>query len=145
MRTTPVVSALLVALLFAGPLAPLAGAQQPAQPAPPTAQPPAVQAPAPDLFQETLRAEQAIPRHRFAYGAGAAVVNVFLVPGRTITCVLGGVVGLAVLGGTLGTGYRAASAAVQEGCGGKWMVSGDDLRPDSATGRTMEFYSEQQR
>ena len=43
---TRVVSALLAALLLAGPLAPLAGAQQPAQP------------PAPDLIQETLKAQR---------------------------------------------------------------------------------------
>ena len=64
-------------------------------------------------------------------------------PGRAITCVLGGAVGLAVLGGTLGTGYRPASAAVHEGCGGKWLVSGDDLRPETVSGRPMEFYLEQ--
>ncbi len=139
MKTTRVVSALLAALLLAGPLAPLAGAQQPVQPASPVGQPAA-----PDLFQETLRVEQATSRQKGVYEAGAVAVNVFLVPGRAITCLLGGVVGLAVLGGTLGTGYRPASAAVHEGCGGKWMVTGDDLRPESVYGRPMEFYLEQQ-
>jgi hypothetical protein len=140
MKTTRVLSALLAALLLAGPLATLATAQQPAQPTPPAAQPPA-----PDLFQETLRAEQATSRSRGVYDAGAVAVNVFLVPGRAITCLLGGVVGLAVLGGTLGTGYRPASAAVHEGCGGKWVVTGDDLRPETASGRPIDFYMEQQR
>jgi hypothetical protein len=51
------------------------------------------------------------------------------------------VAGLVVLAATFGTAYRAASAAVHEGCGGKWMVTGDDLRPDART-RTgaMESY-----
>jgi hypothetical protein len=31
---------------------------------------------------------------------------------------------------TLGTGYRPATYLVQEGCGGKWVLKGDDLRPD---------------
>ena len=124
---TRMVSALLAALLLAGPLTPLAGAQQPTQP------------PAPDLFQETLKAERESERSRGTYDAGAVAVNVFLVPGRAITCVLGSVVGFVALVVTLGTGYRAASAAVHEGCGGKWMVTGDDLRPD-ARSRGTESY-----
>jgi hypothetical protein len=118
---TGVVSAVLAALLLAGPLVPSAGAQQPAQP------------PAPDLFQETLKAERDDERSKGVYDAGAVAVNVFLVPGRAITCVLGGAVGVVVLGATLGTGYRAAAAAFHEGCGGKWVVTGDDLRPDART------------
>ncbi len=141
MKTTQVVSALLAALLLAGPLATLARAQQPVQPTQPA--PPAAQPPGPELFQETLRSEQA-SRNKGVYDAGAVAVNAFLVPGRAITCVLGGVVGVVVLGLTFGTGYRPASAAVQEGCGGKWMVTGDDLRPETISGRPMELYMEQQ-
>lgn len=124
---TRVVSALLGALLLAGPLAPIAGAQQPSQPAP-------------DLFQETIKTEREAERSRGAYNAGAVAVNVFLVPGRAITCVLGGVVGVTALALTFGTGYRFASAAVHEGCGGKWVVTGDDLRPDPRRGTGMESY-----
>jgi hypothetical protein len=123
-----VVSALLVALLLAGPLTPIAGAQQPA---------PSV---TPDLFQEALRAEQESEQSRGAYQAGAVVTNIFLVPGRAITCVLGGVVGIVTLGLTLGTAYRAASGAVHEGCGGKWVVTGDDLRPEPRQRSGMESY-----
>ena len=125
---TRVVSALLTALLLAGPLVPIAGAQQPPQP------------PAPDLFQEQLRTQQDAERSRGAYDAGAVAVNVFLVPGRAITCVLGGVAGFVALAATFGTGYRAASAAVHEGCGGKWMVTGDDLRPEVRRASGMESY-----
>jgi hypothetical protein len=125
---TRVGSALLAALLLAGPLTPLAGAQQPSTP-------PAT----PDLFQETLKAEQENERSRGAYDAGAVAVNVFLVPGRAITCLLGGVVGIVTLAATLGTAYRAASDAVHEGCGGKWVVTGDDLRPEYRP-RGMESY-----
>jgi len=132
---TRVVSALLGALLVAGPLAPIAGAQQPAPPTQPA------QPPAPDLFQETLRAQRDDERMKGAYDAGAVAVNVFLVPGRAITCVLGGAVGVVVLAVTLGSGYRAASSAVHEGCGGKWVVTGDDLRPDARTrAGSMESY-----
>jgi hypothetical protein len=126
---TRVVSALLGALLLSGPLTPIARAQTGTQPA------------TPELLQETLRAEQESDRARGAYEAGAVAVNVFLVPGRAITCVLGGVVGMVALAATLGTAYRAASAAVHEGCGGKWLVTGDDLRPDPRhRTTTMESY-----
>jgi hypothetical protein len=126
---TRVVSALLATLLLAGPLAPLAGAQQPTQPPP-------------DLFQETLKAQRDEERSRGTYNAAAGVVNVFLVPGRAITCAVGGVVGVAVLALTFGTAYRAASDAWHEGCGGRWTVTGEDLRPDARTrmGGAMESY-----
>ena len=73
------------------------------------------------------------------YNAGAIATNIFLVPGRAITCVLGGAVGIALLAATLGTAYRAASGAVHEGCGGKWTVSGDDLRPEGPTARPFDW------
>src|SRR5690349_12052908 len=100
MRRTSVVrflSLLVIAsFVFAGPLAPLAQAQQPApavetaqgqpapavetaqaQPAPPPAvqpMPPApVPASQPDLFQETLKAQRASDRSQGAYRAEAAV------------------------------------------------------------------------
>lgn len=113
---------LILSLTAGGPLAP-ALAQQPAQPAP-TLQP--------DLFQETMKASRLRPteRNAAAYNVGAGVVNAFLVPGRAITCVLGGAVGIVVLLVTLGSGYKAATAAGEEGCGGKWIVTGEDLRPD---------------
>ncbi|MET0484886.1 MAG: hypothetical protein ABW216_04265 [Candidatus Rokuibacteriota bacterium] len=121
-----VVAVLLVALMLTGVLSPIASAQQP---------PP----PAPDMFQETLKAQQAAEEDRRVYNAGAIATNIFLVPGRAITCVLGGAVGIALLAATLGTAYRAASGAVHEGCGGKWTVTGDDLRPEGPTARPFDW------
>lgn len=121
------ISALLVTVLLAGPLGSLASAQQPAQP------------PAPDLFQESLKAQRAAAEPSSAYEAGAVITNVFLVPGRAITCGLGGLLGVAVLAATLGTGYKAASAVWHEGCGGKWTVSADDIRPDGVSGRPIDY------
>jgi hypothetical protein len=182
MRRTSVVrflsSLVIASFVFAGPLAPLAQAQQPvaavetaqsqpapavdtaqgqpvpavetaqAQPAPvaqvqlapppavqpmPPAQPaaPAVRASQPDLFQETLKAQRGSDRSQSTYRAEAAVANVFLVPGRAITCAAGVIVGLGVLALSFGSAYRMAGGAFDEGCGGKWIVSGDDMRPDT--------------
>src|SRR5262249_52000679 len=153
-------SVVIASFVVAGPLAPLSQAQQPApsaevgqgqpvaqaqppvpaQPVPP-AEPPApvqpvpqAQPPAPlppPLFQEKLRGEGVSDRSQAAYNVEAAVVNVFYVPGKAITCAAGGALGIVILAVSFGTGYRNASFFFEEGCGGKWVVKGDDLRPDT--------------
>ncbi len=107
--------AVVLSLLFAGPFATFAAAQQP------TAPPPA-------LLQEEMKTSDSAPAPSAAYDVGAGVVNVFYVPGKFITCGAGAGVGLAILFVTLGTGYKAAVAFGKEGCGGKWAVTGEDLR-----------------
>jgi hypothetical protein len=118
------------------PMQPVPMQPVPPQPAPVVAPPaPAVQ---PDLFQETLKAEaRASGRKQVLYEAGAVVTNIFLIPGRAITCALGAGLGVAVLAITLGTGYKTAAGAFDEGCGGKWVVTGDDLKPEG--GRAFEW------
>jgi hypothetical protein len=107
----------------------------PAQPvpvAPPPPQPvPAAHPTQPDLFQETLKAQRASDRSQALYNLEAVVVSVFLFPGRIVTCAAGTVIGIGLLTISLGTGYRAATGIFHEGCGGKWIVTGDDLRPDT--------------
>jgi hypothetical protein len=124
---------------------------QPAPPAPVLPAPPAQPAPAmppappmppptaqPDLFQETLKSQaRSSERKQALYEAGAVVTNVFLIPGRAITCALGAGIGVLVLAVTFGTGYKTAAGAFDGGCGGKWVVNGDDLKPDGG-GRAFE-------
>jgi hypothetical protein len=105
---------------------------QPVPPPPPPA--PHMQPAQPDLFQETLKSQQqASEGSQALYETGAVVTNVFLIPGRAITCALGAGVGIAVLAITFGTGYKTAASAFDEGCGGKWVVNGDDLKPDGGS------------
>lgn len=106
----------------------------PLPPAPVMAPPPATAQPAqPDLFQETLKSEaSAAGRKQALYEAGAVVTNIFLIPGRAITCALGASLGVVLLAATFGTGYKTAGAAFDEGCGGKWVVTGDDLKPEGS-------------
>ena len=65
------------------------------------------------------------------------MTNVFLIPGRAITCTLGAGLGVVVLALTFGTGYKTAAGAFDEGCGGKWIVTGDDLKPEG--GRAFDW------
>lgn len=126
---------LIASLLAAGPLTPAAWAQQPT--APPPVEP--VQPAQPDLFQETLKAQRSSERNELVYDAGAVVVNTFLVPGRAVTCIVGGAISIALLAATLGSAYKAAAGMMNEGCGGKWMVTGDDLRPDPPGTRPFDW------
>lgn len=132
---TRVVVVLIVMSLLAGPLAPAVRAQQPAQPQP-------------DVFKETMKGadDQHIPRtpggpsvppvsrgddvgfNETFYDVTAGAMTAFLIPGRAITCVTGGVVSAVLMVLTLGTAYRAASGVIGEGCGGKWIVRGEDLQ-----------------
>jgi len=124
MRRTSVVRCLTLLIVasfaLAGPLAPLAHAQ-PAQSAQPAQ---------PDLFQETLKAQRTSDRAQGLYATEAVVVNVVRVPGKVVTCAAGAAVGIVLLVFTLGSGFRAAAAITDEGCGGKWFLKGDDLRPE---------------
>jgi hypothetical protein len=139
--TSRIVAASMVAsLLVAGPLAPMAVAQQPA-PAQPAQ---------PDMFREVPKthsgyqptpAEQALEAERVPvndrfYEVAAGVATSVLIPGKAITCVLGSGIGFAMLALTFGSGYRAATRIAEEGCAGKWIVGADDIRPDTAPIRT---------
>ena len=122
-----------LAVLATGPFAPLALAQQPApppaqQPAPPPPVPapqPVVQQPTDIPEQESHMAESA------AYNVGAGVANVFYIPGKVLLCGVGGAVGIFILIISIGSAPRPAAYFAREGCGGKWVLTGDDLRPDA--------------
>jgi hypothetical protein len=64
-----------------------------------------------------------------AYDVGAGMANLAYVPGKAILCALGASVGVVLLVLTAGSGYKAATAAGEEGCGGKWILTGNDLQP----------------
>jgi len=129
MKTGIRILAVMVALamLATGPLAPLAAAQQPAAPPmppmPPTQQP---VAPPQDIPEQ-----ESHPGESAAYNVGAGIANVFYIPGKGLLCGLGGAVGIFILVVTFGSAPRPAAYFAREGCGGKWILTGDDLRPDA--------------
>jgi len=137
-----ILAALVVLALFAtGPLAPLAAAQQPtpttpetppAQPMPPAqTMPPAQPAPEPVVEQPQYIPEQdSRLAESAAYNVGAGVANVFYIPGKALLCGLGGAVGIFILFVSIGSAPRTAAYFAREGCGGKWILTGDDIRPE---------------
>src|SRR5439155_14015069 len=114
--------AVSLVMLLTGLLAPLANAQQPAPP--PPGQPIESSQPI-EMKQESHTAENA------AYNIGAGVANAFYIPGKAALCGLGGIVGIFVMIVSVGSAPKTAAGFAREGCGGKWMLTGDDLRPDS--------------
>ena len=137
-----IVLGVVISLALSGPLAPFAGAQQPSAPPRPGQ---------PDVFQEPLKTTAQVPPGSPSYQPPptmepvstkpadttldekfyerfASVATGFLIPGRAFTCGLGGIVAGGLLLFTLGSAYRAATRVMEEGCGGKWKVTADDLR-----------------
>ena len=126
-------------MLMTGPLAPIAFAQQPSpvqpepaaqqQPTPqpePAAQQPAQQAmPQPEPLRESRQGESA------AYNVGAGIANIFYIPGKCILCAAGVTSGIFIMLITIGSAPRPAAYFAREGCGGRWYLVGDDLRPES--------------
>jgi hypothetical protein len=108
--------AVSLVMFLTGPLAPLANAQQPAPP--PPGQPM-------EMKPESRDAEMA------AYNVGAGVANAFYIPGKAALCGLGGIVGIFVMIVSVGSAPKTAAGFAREGCGGKWILTGEDLRPDS--------------
>jgi hypothetical protein len=134
MKTGLRILAVMVSLvtLVTGPLAPLASAQQPTPMPPPTPgaqQPPP---PPPPVVQDIPRQD---PRESesAAYDVGAGIANVFYVPGKGFLCALGGAVGILILIVSFGSQPKTAAFFAREGCGGKWLLTGDDIRPDPDT------------
>ena len=61
--------------------------------------------------------------------AAAAVSDVFYVPGKAIVCGVSGVLWVATMAITFGTLYQEAADFVKGGCGGQWVLTGEDIKP----------------
>jgi hypothetical protein len=61
--------------------------------------------------------------------AAAAVADVFYVPGKAIVCGVSGVLYIATMALTFGALYQEATDFVKGGCGGKWVLTGEDIKP----------------
>lgn len=122
-RVRILATAVSLALLATGPLAPLAVAQQPT---PPPAQQPTPQPADPMQDKADRRASETA-----VYNVGAGIANVFYIPGKGALCFLGGAAGVFVMIVSVGSAPKTAAYFAREGCGGRWYLTGDDLRPDA--------------
>ena len=65
-------------------------------------------------------------------GAGAAtaaaVSDIFYVPGKAVVCGASGVLWIATMAITFGTLYQEAADFVKGGCGGQWVLTGEDIK-----------------
>jgi hypothetical protein len=139
---------LLLSVASAGPMAPLALAQQPpvavdvAQTTPPAASTtPPVQSTAPTaMFQEQVRV---VPEHRGtdAYDVGAVAATAFGLPFKGFICGLGIGLGIVIAAGTFGARPDASAGVIDEACGGKarWIVRGSDLRPRPSAAKAFDW------
>ena len=107
--------AVVLSLVLGGPLAPFAAAQQPA------------------AMQDAVKTSERDGASSPAYDVGAGLANVAYIPGKVFLCGLGVVAGTMLLVLTFGTAHRTAAAVGEEGCGGRWVLTGDDLRPTPRT------------
>jgi hypothetical protein len=120
---------IVLALAWAGPLAPFASAQQlPAQ-AEPT--PMMAQAPqSPQMFQEEVKP---LPQRKGIdfYDVGAVGATAFGFPFKLGLCLMGGIFSVTTFAATWGSRPDASAAILGEGCGEKarWIVRGTDIRP----------------
>ena len=96
--------AVVLSLPLAGPLAPLASAQQPAEPKP-------------DVMQEAMKASARTDPDKGAYDVGAGVASVFYVPGKVALCGMSGVFSAVLLAVTFGNAYKEAAGVAREGGG----------------------------
>ncbi|MGH7396857.1 MAG: hypothetical protein ACRELW_04910 [Candidatus Rokuibacteriota bacterium] len=61
--------------------------------------------------------------------AAAVVSDVFYVPGKAIVCGVSGVLWIGTMALTFGALYQEAADFVKGGCGGRWVLTGEDIKP----------------
>lgn len=115
------VAVVVVAVALVGPFQSLALAQQPSQPQP---QPSQMQQPSPPRKAPSGGSD--------AYDVGAGAMTVVGMPLKAGVCVVGGVFATALFIATLGSADYATAAVVREGCDQRWIVRGDDIRPEGS-------------
>jgi hypothetical protein len=59
----------------------------------------------------------------------ATASNVFYVPGKAIVCGLSGLGWVIAMTLTFGALYQESADFVKSGCGGQWVLTGDDIKP----------------
>lgn len=130
MRRLTWFSAALVAIVVAGPFAPMVAMSQTPAPPPPPAPAPAssLAPPAPMQSMQPETVDESIgPRAGTGAKVGAGVLNVVYLPGKAIICTAGTLVAGAFMLATFGSAYREAASFFNEGCGGAWLLTPEQV------------------
>jgi hypothetical protein len=61
--------------------------------------------------------------------AAAVVGDIFYVPGKAIVCGLSGLGYVIAMTLTFGALYQESTDFVKGGCGGQWVLTGEDIKP----------------
>ena len=111
-------SAVVAALLAAGPFGPMAAVAQTSATAP--LQP--MESMQPEKVDEIVTTP---PGTGAKIGAG--ILNVVYLPGKAIICSAGTLVAGAFMLATFGQAYREATSFFNEGCGGAWLLTPEEV------------------
>jgi len=123
----------MLALAWAGPLAPLSAAQQ--QPAAPPTDSPSAQ---PQM--DPMKPEPH-PRGIDVWDVGAVGMTAFGFPLKVVICGLGGSVSLVTFIISWAARPDASAGILDEACGtgARWIVRGDDIRPRPSNTKAFEW------
>jgi hypothetical protein len=124
----------LLSLAWAGPLAPMAVAQQPTAP-------PAQPAPAPaQMYPEQVKPVEE-GRGTDVYDAGAVAITALGLPFKAAICAMGFAFSTIVFAASFAARPDAAVGILDEGCGHKahWIVRGEDIRPRPSATKAFEW------
>jgi len=61
--------------------------------------------------------------------AAAVVGDIFYVPGKALVCGVSGALYVVTMALTFGALYQEATDFVKGACGGKWVLTGEDIAP----------------
>jgi hypothetical protein len=61
--------------------------------------------------------------------AAAVVSDIVYVPGKAIVCGVSGVLWITAMGLTFGALYNESANFVKGACGGRWVLTGEDMKP----------------
>ena len=125
----------VLSLAWAGPLAPLAMAQQPAAPPVIVVTPPQPAAP-PPVYQEQVMVSPPPRPGIDGYDVGAVAMTAFGFPFKIAICGIGFAAHIIVFAASFAARPDASMGILDEACGSKahWIIRGEDIRvPPSAT------------
>ena len=80
------------------------------------------------LTATTAPPSWADPEPSAGANAAAAVSDVFYVPGKAIVCGVSGVLWIGAMALTFGSLYQESNDFVKGACGGKWILTGEDIK-----------------